>query len=538
MKLLPILFLVFTSTGFIFSQQPKMLSQEQVTELYKRLYQTSEIGSTGWKGSTSSCTSGTIDQSIYKKAEDRINFFRLAVGLNEIKHDPSFDQLAQDAALFTKTNNVLTHTPDKSMKCYSESAYSGCNKSCLAFMDFKNFPLTAFITGYIQDYGDDNYFIGHRKWLLYTKLSSFSYGATDNTDAVLTANGINYSEATSVDYVAYPWNGYVPVHLIFPKWSFSIPEDKKVDFSNTTISMFDDKGNPIPLKKLQLYENYLDHTVVWTVNGLFTDYEMKYGQNNLEQNGWLNRPIKVKIKNVKVNDEIKNYEYVVQPFKINAGISNNKVVNNNNVVFEDYEVVDENVEEYDDKVQMFKPGTGKNMTCDKLFIDLLIAKGLKDKNKPGTCNCYASGYLEDLECYYVSYSYVENGETYDATELFELDNDSKITDFTLDINAVAENQNPNQSIIWDKGELDTKQVFIVLINKEHLSVYKKNRDTNEFELEETVGCLKGNGKNKSCQFFYDRENQIIIRRSYGIQGHEKGYDERYMIVSGTIIKMN
>ena len=73
--------------------------------------------------------------------------------------------------------------------------------------------------------------------------------------------------------------------LIFPKWSFSIPEGNEVDYSNTTITMKDSKGVIIKTEKLKEYKNYLDHTLVWTAKGLFTDYEIQYGQNNLEENG-------------------------------------------------------------------------------------------------------------------------------------------------------------------------------------------------------------------------------------------------------------
>ena len=298
------------------AQQIKTLTKIEVSALYNKLYKSSKIDSIEWNGQEQKCLSGQLQENIYKKAEDRINFFRIASGLNEVKLNPKFNLDAQNAALFVKANNKLTHFPKKQMKCYSESAANGCIKSCLGFTDFANFQETSFITGFIQDFGEDNYFVGHRKWILYTKLVEFGYGATDKTEALLTADGISNDSISAPEFIAYPWNGYVPVNLIFPKWSFSIPENKIVDFSQVTISMFDSEGKEIKTEMLKEFRNYLDHTIVWTAKGLFTDYDIQYGLNKLEENGFLDKKIKVLIQKVKIDGSFKQYEYFVEPFKI------------------------------------------------------------------------------------------------------------------------------------------------------------------------------------------------------------------------------
>ncbi len=284
--------------------------------MYNKLYLSSEIDSIDWNGHKQKCLCGQLDSDIYKKAEDRINFFRIVSGLNEVKLNPKFNLDAQNAALLVNANNQLTHYPKIDMKCYSKSAANGCIKSCLGFTDFKYFPETSFITGFIQDYGANNYFVGHRKWLLYTKLIEFGYGATDRSEAILTANGVTYDSIDVPEFIAYPWNGYVPINLIFPKWSFSIPQNNIVDFNQTTISMFDSKGKVIKIEKLKEYKSYLDHTIVWTATGLFSDYEITYGINKLEENGFLDKKIRIMIRNVKVNGSFKDYEYFVEPIKI------------------------------------------------------------------------------------------------------------------------------------------------------------------------------------------------------------------------------
>jgi len=308
--------LIVLSTINLNAQQRKTLTKTELTVLYNKLYKSSEIDSIVWKDQKQICACGQLESEMYKKAEDRINFFRIASGLKEVKLNPKFNKDAQNAALLVKVNNQLTHYPNTEMKCYSKSAANGCLKSCLGLSDFKYYHETSFITGFIEDIGEENYFVGHRKWLLYTKLAEFGYGATDKSEAILTVDGVSYDAIDVPEFIAYPWNGYVPVNLIFPKWSFSIPDNKIVDFSQTTISMFDSKGKELKTEKLKEYKNFLDHTIVWTAKDLFSDDDITYGINNLEENGFIDKKIKVVIRNVKIDGSFKQYEYFVEPIKI------------------------------------------------------------------------------------------------------------------------------------------------------------------------------------------------------------------------------
>jgi hypothetical protein len=311
-----LIILIIGIVNISYAQQSKTLTKVEVINLYNKLYLSSEIDTIIWNGNTKLCQCGSLDKGIYLKAENRINFFRTVVGLPTVKINLSYNKEAQAAALLIKANNQLTHYPSKEMKCFNQSASNGCLKSCLAFTDFNNFPKTAFITAFIDDLGADNYFVGHRKWLLYTKLVDFGYGATNSSEAVLTSTPSLSDSIPSIDYIAYPWKGFVPVNLIFPKWSFSIPENKVVDFSSTTITMTNDKGIIIKIEKLKEYKNYLDHTIVWTVTGLFSENDITYSLNKLEENGYLNKRIKVSIKNVKIDGVNRNFEYFVEPIKI------------------------------------------------------------------------------------------------------------------------------------------------------------------------------------------------------------------------------
>ena len=300
----------------LLAQSIPSFEKTELINLYNELYKSSELSSIPWNGNTLACLCGQLPKEIYEKALNRVNFFRIVSGLEPVKLNPNFNLDAQNAALLIKANNLLTHYPRKDLKCYTESAASGCGKSCLGFSDFKNFKATSFITGFIQDYGESNYYVGHRRWLLYSKLAEIGYGATDASEALLTVDGVSYKNISTPEYIAYPWNGFVPINLIFPKWSFSIPENRSVDFTNTTITMLDGNGNELSVEKYQLYENFLDHTIVWSAKGLFSEYDIYYGLNKMEENGFLNKRIKVLIKNVEIEGKLKNFEYFVEPIKI------------------------------------------------------------------------------------------------------------------------------------------------------------------------------------------------------------------------------
>ncbi|MDH5597988.1 MAG: hypothetical protein OEY34_02625 [Cyclobacteriaceae bacterium] len=314
-----LILIVVLFSGFftVKSQSEYPLSKERIIQLYDSLYTTSEIqGGIIWNGHIKKCDPGELSDDIYQKAQNRINFFRLVNGLSEVRNSRELNTDAQSASLLIKANNELTHYPKKSMKCYSESASNGCLKSCLGISNWVSFPKTSFVTGFIWDYGESNYFVGHRKWLLFSKLVEFGYGATNTSEAILTADGIDFNLKCSKEFVAYPWEGYVPVNLIFPKWSFSIPKDNTVDFSQAKIKMTDSNGKAIEIKIYEEYKNYLDPTIVWQAKGLFSSQEITYGQNSLESRGFLNKKIMVEISDVIVNGEKKNFKYFVEPIKI------------------------------------------------------------------------------------------------------------------------------------------------------------------------------------------------------------------------------
>ena len=286
------------------------LNYQQTVNYYQKLYNHTPV-SFMWNGSVEKCQAGIIPDEILILAQKRINFFRAVNGLSPISINPLLNPAAQEAALIMASNAKLSHYPDPSWNCYSELGAKGAKVSNLTLGNYDMISPKSLITGFIWDYGYPNYFVGHRRWLLYSRLAEVGYGLTTNSEAVNVAEGIDKTAPKNLpDFIAYPWNGFVPVDLIFPKWSFSIPEGELVDFSNVQVSMKDWNGKELTIK-LFPEKKMLDPTITWEASDLFTPYEIKYGLNSMKEKGFVGHVIEVKISNVLVGGKLKNYIYKV-----------------------------------------------------------------------------------------------------------------------------------------------------------------------------------------------------------------------------------
>ncbi|MCB0837303.1 MAG: CAP domain-containing protein [Bacteroidetes bacterium] len=287
-----------------------VLDLQQTVRHYNSLYKHPCIPFE-WNGSIEKCQAGVVPNQILMIVQKRINFFRAVNGLGPITINPNFNVSAQEAALMMASNGKLSHHPDESWTCFSELGAHGAEASNLTLGNYKLLDPNSLIIGFIWDYGTPNYFVGHRRWLLYSRLSEIGFGLTSSSEAVNVGDGVLTKAPLHLpDFIAYPWNGYVPADLIFPKWSFSIPEGNNVDFSNCRIEMIDWTGEEIGIKTFP-EKKMLDPTITWEASGLFAPYEIKYGQNSLKEKGYVGKSIQVKISNVNVDGKLRNYHYQV-----------------------------------------------------------------------------------------------------------------------------------------------------------------------------------------------------------------------------------
>ena len=243
-------------------------TKQQVLEDYNTYYLGSNVTSSnlGWTGSTSGCNAGTVSSDADSKVAMRINYFRRQTGLPDlITIDSSVQSKAQEAALIMLANNTLTHTPTSTMTCYTSGGAEAAGKSNLAF----GTQASGSVTAYIQDSGSNNAAVGHRRWLLYSKLDRVGHGSTTSPNAIWV---IGYSKGNTLnlpEFVSWPPKGFVPNTLAFARWSFSIP-NQSANFSNATITMTNSTGANITLTREPISNGYGDNTVVWIPSGIST----------------------------------------------------------------------------------------------------------------------------------------------------------------------------------------------------------------------------------------------------------------------------
>ena len=252
MKKIILIFICLPSIGF------GQCDRQQIVDNYNNIYLGSEVSTLqlGWTGNINTCDPGTISTLSLNNTLDRINYFRDLVGLpSDIIFDPILNQKCQESALMMEANGTVDHYPPTSWNCYTTDGASAAEYGNLAF----GIHSSDAITGYIQDPGINNYGVGHRRWLLYTRANTFGTGSSlwSNVTWVIDIPSFN---APFYEFVAYPSEGFFPAPLVFDRWSFSCPD---ADFSNTTISMTDEQGINIPLTIEPTFANAGDNTIVW-----------------------------------------------------------------------------------------------------------------------------------------------------------------------------------------------------------------------------------------------------------------------------------
>jgi len=276
---------------------------ERAIKKYKDEYLASAVDWPGWKGNVNKCKSGDIPNSVRKKALLRINYFRTICGLYPVEFKEEYNRYAQQAAFIIAVDKKMSHHPDKTWKCYTEEASVGCANSSLGLVNFGYTQKDVFISAFIKDFGLNNEGVPHRRSMLNSVSRFKGYGATWYSEAIYntveTKKEITESELPK--FVAYPVEGYNEIDLVYPRWSFGIPDTHEVDFSETNVILIDQEGKKMDVDVLP-YRNIYDPTIVWEFSKELKKHEL------------LKKEITVEVKNVLVDGELRDYNYVVKFF--------------------------------------------------------------------------------------------------------------------------------------------------------------------------------------------------------------------------------
>jgi hypothetical protein len=243
--------------------------REEARNFFNTVYAASDGFAIGWTGNLATCTPGTTDAAFRDLVALRINYYRAMAGVPAaITFDPTFNTKDQAAALIMSANNALSHFPPTTWTCYSVDGYEAAGKSNIALGNAGPDAVTAFI----EDSGNNNTAVGHRRWLLYPQTQLMGSGDVPQIGTNYAGNAIwvqdgHYFDArpaTRDNFVSWPPPGFVPYPVVFARWSLAYPN---ADFSAATVTM-STNGVNIPVTLEQVANGYGENTLVWYPSGL------------------------------------------------------------------------------------------------------------------------------------------------------------------------------------------------------------------------------------------------------------------------------
>ena len=240
-------------------------SREQVRSFYRAVYPASDNVPMNPSADVASCAAGTNAPAFQDAVVRRINWFRAMAGLPAavtlLATNNFRDQLA---AVLMSRNNMLQHTLiSNTWACFNVDGTNAAANSNLAL----GYSGADAITGYILDFGTNNFVGGHRRWILYPQTQVMGTGDVPvqgiydeaNATWVFDANYGGPRPATRNIFVAWPPAGFVPYPVVFPRWSFALTN---ANFTNATVTM---KSNNVAVPvTLESYQSGAgENALVW-----------------------------------------------------------------------------------------------------------------------------------------------------------------------------------------------------------------------------------------------------------------------------------
>ncbi|EAY18829.1 hypothetical protein TVAG_294800 [Trichomonas vaginalis G3] len=256
------------------------------------------------------CTQQTYDKETDDKyAIIELNYMRWLVGFEVptvITND--FDDQVIQCAMNCASNGRLEHFPASDSRCYTGAALDGCSTSNLAASTGQLNAATA-LQNLINDFGDGNLEVGHRRWILSRTLKRTAFGGAYDSQhlnnfgyAVAQKTNFGDSEIEQIPFTAYPPPGYFPAQFVYNRFSFWSP-----DFpSNSPINISAKINNEVQNVTLRRFEitGYGDHDqgVMFSLGGYGrSSYDSPYHQI-------VNKRIDIQIK---CADKV--YDYTIYP---------------------------------------------------------------------------------------------------------------------------------------------------------------------------------------------------------------------------------
>jgi hypothetical protein len=250
------------------------------------------------------CIKGRLTPFAKDRALNTLNAIRKLHNLQPLKYSSKYDGQVQAGALILEANGIITHTPSKKNKCYTDEGYDGTSSSNVyggrgSISERTTHDPLNDILGWVHDtYNlNDKWRLGHRRWDLDPFRTYMSYGqvywaSLDKVHGFTEEKEITVDPKDIPDFVAFPYKRYP--YVLFPVnkdrfntyWSFQMVEDKSNKnrnkhyyFTNAKISIKEKYGlfkKSLPVKNIWYdVENYgVPNLLSWIVEGW--DYNKWY----------------------------------------------------------------------------------------------------------------------------------------------------------------------------------------------------------------------------------------------------------------------
>jgi hypothetical protein len=219
-----------------------------------------------WTGSVAGGVAGTTGAAFKEDVRRRINFYR---ALSALPADITFDATKsgkdQEAALMFAANEALSHTPPTNWFYYTANGAEAADNSNIALGTYGPGSVDA----YMRDDGGNNFVVGHRRWLHYSRAQVMGTGDVPAESPYYDANAIwvigDFKPAPVPQFVAWPNRGFVPAGLVPARWSLSYPG---ANFAAATVTMTQGAVSVPTTIISNVDDGYGDNTLVWTPSGL------------------------------------------------------------------------------------------------------------------------------------------------------------------------------------------------------------------------------------------------------------------------------
>ncbi|MBK9139414.1 MAG: CAP domain-containing protein [Verrucomicrobia bacterium] len=284
-------------------------SREESRNFFNTVYAASNNASPAWNGAYETCEAGTTAASFREAVVRRINYFRAMAGVPaDVALAAEYNDKAQQAALMMSANTNLNHYPAPTWLCYSSAGAEAAGKANLAIGTLG----PEAIDGYMEDPGEFNASVGHRRWLLYPQTRLMGTGDVPgdasryaaNAVWVLDNNVFGARPATRDDFVAWPPPGFVPYPLVFPRWSLSYPN---ADFTKATVTVTQN-GSPLAVQVEPASVGAGENSLVWVMP------DVLFAGSNSHPPTSADVAYAVEVAGVKVGNATRSFSYVVTVF--------------------------------------------------------------------------------------------------------------------------------------------------------------------------------------------------------------------------------